>query len=68
MSFQEDCLRFGDELARLTDAGMPVKEAAVVMGLPRGRRYAILQAIGLPAGQPRGPGKSGDQRGSPIEW
>jgi IS30 family transposase len=65
MSFQEDCLRFGDELARLTDAGMPVKEAAVVMGLPRGRCYAILQAIGLPAGQPRGPGKSGDQRGVP---
>ncbi|SMX96386.1 hypothetical protein BI49514_02830 [Brevibacterium iodinum ATCC 49514] len=53
MSFQEDCARFGDELARLVDAGMPVKEAAVVIGIPRQRCYAILRAINRPAGKPR---------------
>lgn len=63
MSFSEDCARFGDQLARLVDAGVPVKEAAVAVGLSRGRCYAILRAIGRPAGQARGPGKRGDQRG-----
>ena len=54
MSFQQDCVRFGDELARLVDGGVSVKDAAVALGLPRDRCYAILRAIGLPAGQPRG--------------
>ena len=54
MSFQQDCVRFGDELARFVDGGVSVKDAAVALGLPRDRCYAILRAIGLPAGQPRG--------------
>lgn len=45
MSFQEDNARFGDELARMIDAGVPVKEAAVTVGVPRQRCYAILRAI-----------------------
>ncbi|PQM50471.1 IS30 family transposase, partial [Mycolicibacter virginiensis] len=56
MSFLEDCARFGDQLAKLVDAGVPVKEAAVAVGLSRDRCYAILRAIGRPAGQARGPG------------
>lgn len=63
MSFSEDCARFGDQLARLVDAGVPVKEAAVAVGLSRDRCYAILRAIGRPAGAVRGPGKRGEQRG-----
>ena len=63
MSFSEDCVRFGDRLARLVDAGIPVKEAAVVVGLSRGRCYAILRAIGRPVGRTRGSGKGVDQRG-----
>ncbi|MFT4043194.1 MAG: helix-turn-helix domain-containing protein [Gordonia sp. (in: high G+C Gram-positive bacteria)] len=54
MPFSEDCARFGDQLARLVDAGVPVKEAADAVGLLRGRCYAILRAIGRPAGQARG--------------
>lgn len=54
MSFSEDCVRLGDQLARLVDAGVPVKEAAVAVGVSRDRCYAILRAIGRPAGQPRG--------------
>ncbi|MGI9588956.1 MAG: IS30 family transposase, partial [Dietzia maris] len=54
MSFQQDCVRFGDELSRLVDGGTSVKHAAVAIGLPRDRCYAILRAIGLPAGQSRG--------------
>ncbi|WP_269456339.1 hypothetical protein [Rhodococcus pyridinivorans] len=34
MSFTEDCDRFGNQLARLIDAGIPVKEAAAAIGLP----------------------------------
>jgi transposase, IS30 family len=63
MSFQEDCARVGDELARLVDAGAPVREAAVAVGLSRERCYAILRVIGRPAGQARGQGERGDQRG-----
>jgi len=63
MSFSEDCARFGDQLARLVDAGVPVKEAAVAAGLSRDRCYAILREIGRPAGAARGPGTSGDRRG-----
>src|SRR5690606_15532420 len=56
MSFQEDCDRFGNQLTRLVDAGIPVKEAAAAIGLPRQRCYAILRAIGRPVGKPRGRG------------
>jgi IS30 family transposase len=63
MLFSEDCARFGDQLARLVDAGVPVKEAAVAVGLSRDRCYAILRAIGRPVGQARGPGTRVDQRG-----
>lgn len=62
MSFQEDCVRFGDQLARLVDAGVPVKEAAVAIGLPRQRCYAILRVIGRPVGKPRGPAGTADLR------
>ncbi|WP_242676802.1 IS30 family transposase [Rhodococcus sp. ABRD24] len=54
MSFQEDCVRFGDQLTRLVDAGIPVKEAAAAIGLPRQRCYAILRAVGRPVGKSRG--------------
>ena len=54
MSFSEDCVRLGDQLARLVDAGVPVKEAAVVIGVSRERCYAILRAIGRPVGSARG--------------
>ena len=46
MSFLEDCVRFGDELAKLVDAGVAVKEAAAAVGISRGRCYAILRATG----------------------
>ncbi|WP_112320088.1 hypothetical protein [Rhodococcus pyridinivorans] len=52
MSFTEDCDRFGNQLARLIDAGIPVKEAAAAIGLPRQRCYAILRAIDRPAVDP----------------
>ena len=53
MSFLEDCVRFGDELAKLVDAGVAVKEAAAAVGISRGRCYAILRATGRPAGRAR---------------
>ena len=56
-------MRFGDQLARLVDAGVPVKEAAVVVGVSRGRCYAILRAIGRPVGQASGRRERVDQRG-----
>ncbi len=62
MSFQEDCDRFGDHLVRLVDAGIPVKEAAIAVGVPRHRCYAILRAIGQPAGKPRGRAGTADPR------
>jgi len=61
MSFSEDCVRFGDQLARLVDAGVPVKEAAVAVGVSRDRCYAILRAIGRPVGQARGRRQRADQ-------
>jgi len=61
MSFTEDCDRFGNQLARLIDAGIPVKEAAATIGLPRQRCYAILRAIGRPAGRSRGPAGTADR-------
>ena len=53
MSFWEDCVRFGDELAKLVDAGVAVKDAAVTVGISRGRCYAILRATGRPVGATR---------------
>ena len=53
MSFSEDCVRFGDRLAKLVDAGVPVRDAAESVGLSRQRGYAILRAIGRPAGSRR---------------
>jgi len=61
MSFSEDCVLLGDQLARLVDAGVPVKEAAVAVGISRDRCYAILRAIGRPVGQPRGRGERADR-------
>lgn len=54
MSFSEDCARFGDQLARLVDAGVPVKEAAVAVGVSQQRCYSILRAVGRPVGKVRG--------------
>lgn len=60
MSFSEDCARFGDQLAGLVGAGVPVKEAAVAVGVSRQRCYAILRAIGRPVGRARGRGGVAD--------
>jgi IS30 family transposase len=49
VSFSEDCVRFGDRLAKLVDAGVAVGAAAVSLGISRGRCYAILRATGRPA-------------------
>lgn len=61
MSFSEDCVRFGDLLAKLVDAGVPVPQAAVSLGLSRQRAYAILRATGRPMGAVR-PDVSGVDR------
>lgn len=53
MSFSEDCVRFGDQLAGLVDAGVAVKDAASALGISRQRCYAILRAIGRPVGSAR---------------
>jgi IS30 family transposase len=53
VSFSEDVERFGDQLVRLVDAGVAVKEAAGSLGIVRQRAYAILRAVGRPAGRPR---------------
>jgi transposase, IS30 family len=58
VSFSEDCVRFGDQLAKLVDAGVSVGEAAEGLGISRQRGYAILRAIGRPVGSPR-PDRSG---------
>ena len=50
MSFSEDCVRFGDQLAKLVDAGVAVKEAATAVGISPSRCYAILRAQGRPVG------------------
>lgn len=50
MSFSEDCVEFGDQLAKLVDAGVSVKEVAARLGLSRDRCYAILRATGRPVG------------------
>jgi transposase len=51
VSFSEDCVRFGDRLARLIDAGVTVKDAAVTVGISRQRCFAFLQARGRPVGR-----------------
>jgi transposase, IS30 family len=53
VSFSEDCVRCGDQLAKLVDAGVPVREAASSLGLSRQRGYAILRATGRPMGPPK---------------
>jgi IS30 family transposase len=53
VSFSEDCVRFGDQLAKLVDAGVSVKEAAERLGISRHRGYAILRAAGRAVGSPR---------------
>lgn len=58
MSFLEDCVRFGDRLAKLVDAGVSVKEAAARLGISRQRGYAILRATGRAVGSRR-PDRSG---------
>jgi transposase, IS30 family len=50
VSFSEDCVRFGDRLAKLVDAGVSVREAADSLGISRQRGYAILRATGRPVG------------------
>jgi len=61
VSFSEECVRWGDRLAKLVDAGVPVREAAVSLGLSRQRAYAILRATGRPMGTSR-PDVSGVDR------
>jgi transposase len=53
VSFSEDCVEFGDRLAKLVDAGVPVRDAAESLGISRQRCYAILRATGRPMGSPR---------------
>ena len=60
MSFSEDCVRFGDRLAKLVDAGVPVKDVAVSLGISRQRCYAILRATGRPLGSPRTASRDAD--------
>jgi transposase, IS30 family len=51
VSFSKDCVRFGDQLGRLIDAGASVKDAAVTLGISRQRCFAILRARGRPTGR-----------------
>jgi transposase, IS30 family len=60
VSFSEDCVRFGHRLAKLADAGVSVKEAAVSLGISSGRCYAILRATGRLAGSARRDGRDVD--------
>jgi IS30 family transposase len=60
VSFSEDCVRFGDQLAKLVDAGVAVKEAAVTLRISRDRCYAILRATGRPVGASSGARRSVD--------
>ena len=53
MSFSEDCVQFGDRLAKLVDAGATVREAGARLGISHQRCYAILRATGRPAGSTR---------------
>jgi transposase, IS30 family len=60
VSFSEDCVRFGDRLAKLVDGGVSVKEAAASLGISPGRCYAVLRATGRPAGSARRDGRDVD--------
>ena len=53
MSFSEDCVQFGDRLAKLVDAGATVREAGERLGISHQRCYAILRATGRAAGSTR---------------
>jgi transposase, IS30 family len=53
VSFSEDCVRFGDRLRDLVEAGVAVKDAAAALGMSGHRCYAILRATGHPMGAPR---------------
>jgi IS30 family transposase len=53
VKFSEDCVRFGDRLRALVEAGVAVKEAAVTLGLSGRRCCAILRATGHPMGASR---------------
>jgi IS30 family transposase len=53
VSFSEDCVRFGDRLAKLVAAGVPIKEAAASLEISPGRCYAILRATVRSAGPAR---------------
>ena len=53
MSFSEDCVRFGDRLRDLVEAGVAVKDAAAALGMSGHRCYAILRATGHPMGASR---------------
>ena len=61
MSFSEDCVEFGDQLAKLVDAGVPARDAAEAVGISRQRCYGILRAIGRPVGLPRPSSRVPDQ-------
>jgi IS30 family transposase len=53
VSFSGDCVRFGDRLRGLVEAGVAVKDAAVTLGISGHRCYAILRATGHPMGASR---------------
>jgi hypothetical protein len=55
VSFSGDVAAFGDQLVGLVGAGVSVAEAVAVLGISRGRGYAILRAKGVARGKPRGP-------------
>jgi IS30 family transposase/transposase-like protein len=61
VSFSEDCVEFGERLAKLVDAGVPVRDAAEALGISRQRCYAILRAIGRPVGLARPASRVPDQ-------
>jgi transposase, IS30 family len=62
VSFSEDCARIGDQLGRLIDAGVAVKDAAAVVGISRQRCYAVLGATGHPLGSARAVARGVDPR------
>ena len=63
MSFSEDCVQFGDRLAKLVDAGATVREAGAKLGISHQRCYAILRATGRPAGSARAARRGADSAG-----
>jgi len=61
VSFQGDVAQFGEQLLRLVDAKIPVRDAATAVGVDRQRAYAILRALGRPMGKPRGASRPVDE-------